>query len=127
MAMRRATFRVCLVTAFAALLVYEGMLLVGVRHQAVYAGFLAAFLQPSFLVVTAVSGCIIALAAFAILRLRSPVACWIAAGALLAAYLLVSPQAMAFDLFVHDIYLVLSIRPFILWLLATLTAPLLWL
>jgi len=90
----------------------------------------ALLLRPEVLGALALCSCIATLIAFPIAWLlspRLPLLSWIIDGALLPAYFLVSSKAMAFDLYVHDIYLVFGTRDVIMLLWATLSVPLVWL
>ena len=117
---------ICFAVAIALPVVYVAIIQLRLS-QADVAYRKALLTQPLFLGVLVVGACITALIAFPIiwrLRLRS---CWIIDGVLFAAYLILSSQAMAFDLYFHDVYIVYSVRDLILWVWITLTIPLLWL
>ena len=122
--------RVILVICFAAAIVLPAVYVAIMElrlSQADLAYRKALLSQPLFFGVLIGGACIAALIAFPIvwrLGLRS---CWIIDGVLLAGYLILSSQVMAFDLYFHDVYVVYSVRDLILWVWTTLTIPLLWL
>ena len=120
---------ICFAVAIALPVVYITILQLRLRQAHLSYGT-ALLSQPVFLGILVCGASIAVLIAFPIiwfLRLRLPLFCWIIDGLLLAASFILSSRAMEFDLYFHDVYVVVSIRHLILWVWTTLTIPLLWL